>query len=142
MLRRFLPVVVSSLLLGAATAGAAFELRSTDVSDGATLTKAQVYSGFGCTGENLSPALMWTGAPAGTQSFALTLYDPDAPTGSGWGALIRDDLSPRPLPPVGGVPPPAPPPPRQVQRGRPPPRGPAVRGALAPPPATSRTATS
>ena len=94
MLRRFLPVVVSSLLLGAATAAAAFELRSTDVSDGATLTKAQVYSGFGCTGENLSPALTWIGAPAGTQSFALTLYDPDAPTGSGWWHWIVYDLPP------------------------------------------------
>jgi Raf kinase inhibitor-like YbhB/YbcL family protein len=94
MLRRFLPVMVSSLLLGAATGAAAFELRSTDVSDGALLTKAQVYSGFGCTGENLSPALTWTGAPAGTQSFALTVYDPDAPTGSGWWHWIVYDLPP------------------------------------------------
>ena len=39
---------------------------------------------FGCAGDTQSPALRWSGAPAGTQSFAVTAYDPDAPTGSGW----------------------------------------------------------
>jgi hypothetical protein len=82
------------MLLGATASAAGFELRSTDVSEGATLAKAQVYSGFGCTGDNLSPALTWSGAPAGTQSFALTVYDPDAPTGSGWWHWIVYDLPP------------------------------------------------
>ena len=44
----------------------------------------EVFNGFGCTGGNVSPQLMWKDAPAGTKSFALTLYDKDAPTGSGW----------------------------------------------------------
>jgi Raf kinase inhibitor-like YbhB/YbcL family protein len=44
----------------------------------------QVFNGFGCTGENISPALSWSGAPVETKSFALMMYDPDAPTGSGW----------------------------------------------------------
>jgi Raf kinase inhibitor-like YbhB/YbcL family protein len=68
--------------LGAAAAG--FKLTSPTIKPGSTLTEAQVFNGFGCTGKNVSPALEWSGAPAGTKSFALTVYDPDAPTGSGW----------------------------------------------------------
>jgi Raf kinase inhibitor-like YbhB/YbcL family protein len=63
---------------------AGFELSSSDVRAGARLTEAQVYSGFGCSGRNIAPALAWSGEPAGTRSFAVTMYDPDAPTGSGW----------------------------------------------------------
>lgn len=45
---------------------------------------SHVYNGMGCNGQNISPALEWSNAPAGTKSFAVTIYDPDAPTGSGW----------------------------------------------------------
>lgn len=62
----------------------AFELSSPDIQDGQPLSKAQEFSAFGCNGENRAPALSWQGAPAGTKSFAITAYDPDAPTGSGW----------------------------------------------------------
>lgn len=61
-----------------------FTLSSSDIAEGEKLSSAQVFSGFGCEGGNISPALKWEGAPAGTKSFALTAYDPDAPTGSGW----------------------------------------------------------
>lgn len=42
------------------------------------------FNSFGCSGQNLAPAMHWQGQPAGTRSFAMTVYDPDAPTGSGW----------------------------------------------------------
>jgi hypothetical protein len=48
------------------------------------LTEAEEYGGFGCSGENISPELHWVNPPKGTKSFAVTVYDPDAPTGSGW----------------------------------------------------------
>ena len=51
---------------------------------GSTLTNDQLFNGFGCSGMNRSPELSWVNAPADTQSFAVTLYDPDSPTGSGW----------------------------------------------------------
>jgi Raf kinase inhibitor-like YbhB/YbcL family protein len=93
MMRR-LGSLTAALLLAATTSAAAFELRSSDVSEGGRLDPAQVYNGFGCTGDNLSPALSWTRAPAGTRSFALTVYDPDAPTGSGWWHWIVYNLPP------------------------------------------------
>lgn len=61
----------------------AFSLSSPTIKDG-VLGDAQVFNGFGCTGKNISPALQWKNAPKDTKSFALTVYDPDAPTGSGW----------------------------------------------------------
>jgi Raf kinase inhibitor-like YbhB/YbcL family protein len=61
-----------------------FTLSSTDFTEGGTLANAQVFNDFGCKGGNTSPALAWSGAPAGTKSFALLMHDPDAPTGSGW----------------------------------------------------------
>jgi Raf kinase inhibitor-like YbhB/YbcL family protein len=57
---------------------------STEVSDGSTIKDAQVANVFGCKGGNISPSLSWSGAPSDTKSFAITVYDPDAPTGSGF----------------------------------------------------------
>ena len=90
----------SSLLLGVAAAILAaapakaqgqnalkietFTLASPDVSANSLMTLKQAFNGFGCTGQNVSPSLTWSGAPAGTKSFAITVYDSDAPTGSGW----------------------------------------------------------
>lgn len=59
-------------------------LSSKDISQDKFMSTAQEFSGFGCTGDDLSPQLTWSGAPKGTKSFAITAYDPDAPTGSGW----------------------------------------------------------
>lgn len=70
----------------------ALTLTSESFADGDYLDDRHVLSenyGFGCAGGNVSPHLAWSGAPAGTRSFALTCYDPDAPTGSGfWHWLV------------------------------------------------------
>ena len=71
-----------ALHLGAHAAD--FTVTSTDIAPGQRLAPTQVFQGFGCTGGNLAPQLSWHGAPAGTKSYAITVYDPDAPTGSGW----------------------------------------------------------
>ena len=66
-----------------------FTLKSNDV--GGQATNKQVFNGFGCTGENISPELHWENPPEGTKSFAVTIYDRDAPTGSGfWHWLVFD----------------------------------------------------
>jgi len=62
--------------------GQEFTLQSDELQG--QLTMNQVYAGMGCSGKNSSPSLHWVGAPNNSQSFALTVYDPDAPTGSGW----------------------------------------------------------
>jgi Raf kinase inhibitor-like YbhB/YbcL family protein len=69
-----------------------FTVRSDSFKDGDYLTKDHILSkdyGFGCEGGNKSPHLAWSGAPTGTKSFAVTCFDPDAPTGSGfWHWLV------------------------------------------------------
>jgi Raf kinase inhibitor-like YbhB/YbcL family protein len=61
-----------------------FKLSSPEIKPNSTMAKRFEFNGFGCSGENKSPALKWSGAPKGTKSFAVVVYDPDAPTGSGW----------------------------------------------------------
>jgi Raf kinase inhibitor-like YbhB/YbcL family protein len=65
----------------------AFSVTSNSFKDGDYLKSDHILSqdfGFGCAGGNASPHLKWSDAPAGTKSFAVTCYDPDAPTGSGF----------------------------------------------------------
>jgi Raf kinase inhibitor-like YbhB/YbcL family protein len=83
MRRTLMAAAVAAMTLGA-TAAQALTLRSPDIKPGTRIADEQVFSGFGCTGKNISPALSWARAPKGTKSFALMVYDPDAPTGSGW----------------------------------------------------------
>ncbi|HVO30659.1 MAG TPA: YbhB/YbcL family Raf kinase inhibitor-like protein [bacterium] len=79
-------IVAAAMLLATPAFAAAgkFTVTSTDVKAGGTLGNKHVFNGMGCTGDNLSPQISWSNAPEGTKSFAVTIYDPDAPTGSGW----------------------------------------------------------
>ena len=84
MTRLYRSAAFVALALAAGTAGA-FDLSSADVKPNATFTNKHVFKGFGCEGENVSPALAWKGAPKDAKSFALLVHDPDAPTGgAGW----------------------------------------------------------
>ena len=80
------------LLFAASTVFAqnTFTLSSKDL--GGQATKTEEFNGFGCTGNNQSPQLSWANAPEGTKSFAVTMYDPDAPTGSGWWHWVVFDI--------------------------------------------------
>jgi Raf kinase inhibitor-like YbhB/YbcL family protein len=100
---------LSALLLNAAPApahAAGFTLNSPEIKPGSKLADKFVLNDFGCTGQNISPALSWAGAPAGTKSFVLTIYDPDAPTGGGWWHWVMFNIpaSVTSLPEGAGVP--------------------------------------
>jgi Raf kinase inhibitor-like YbhB/YbcL family protein len=92
---------VAALMLGAASIGGAqakaqkdkpkathptghFKVTAPDFVAKGRVTLAHVFNGMGCNGQNISPVVEWANAPVGTKSFAVTMYDPDAPTGSGW----------------------------------------------------------
>ena len=82
-------------------------LTSPDIKPGGKIADEQVFNGWDCTGKNVSPALAWSGAPKGTKSFAVSVYDPDAPTGSGfwhwWVANLPPDATGLPKGAGGGT---------------------------------------
>ena len=83
------------LVFGAQPAMAGeFTITSPQMQSGKQMAMEQVYNSFGCTGKNISPELHWSGVPKGTKSLALTVYDPDAPTGSGWWHWLIFNIDP------------------------------------------------
>ncbi|MFY0681198.1 MAG: YbhB/YbcL family Raf kinase inhibitor-like protein [Thalassovita sp.] len=84
MTRTTLLAALMSFTLSAPALADSFILTSPDIAEGQKLNNDFVFQGFGCEGGNVAPVLEWHGAPEGTESFAVTAYDPDAPTGSGW----------------------------------------------------------
>jgi Raf kinase inhibitor-like YbhB/YbcL family protein len=67
-----------------------FTLKSNEL--GGQATSKQAFNSFGCNGENVSPQLFWENPPLGTKSFAVTIFDEDAPTGSGWWHWLIFDI--------------------------------------------------
>jgi Raf kinase inhibitor-like YbhB/YbcL family protein len=90
-MHRIIVLVVTLLPLAVYAAGK-FTLESSEVKPNVKIAEKQVYNGFGCSGGNVSPSLTWSNPPAGTKSFAVTVYDPDAPSGSGWWHWIMFNL--------------------------------------------------
>jgi Raf kinase inhibitor-like YbhB/YbcL family protein len=93
-----LTITVTALVCGCtgqvkSTAHSKFALSSPDAQLSAKVPEAYTANVFGCTGGNMSPPLQWIGAPAGTKSFVVTLFDPDEhSTPSGWWHWIVYDL--------------------------------------------------
>jgi Raf kinase inhibitor-like YbhB/YbcL family protein len=96
---RRVPTALAVLMIGAIAVGsgqsahaqgkakgapAHFRVTAPDLVSKGRITISHVFNGMGCNGQNISPALEWANPPVGTKSFAVTMYDPDAPTGSGW----------------------------------------------------------
>ncbi len=87
-------------------AQSAIKVSSPDFRNGGRIGMRQVFSGFGCSGGNVSPGIRWRHLPEGTKSIAVTAYDPDAPTGSGWWHWVVYNIPPsvRKLSPGAGSP--------------------------------------
>lgn len=83
-MNRYAALVLAMSLAAASAQADTFKLTSPELKPNARLATEQVFKGFGCEGGNVSPELVWQGAPKDAKSFAVTMYDPDAPTGSGW----------------------------------------------------------
>lgn len=87
-------MLAAVLALPGMSAAADFKLTSPTVKDGSPIGNKHVFKGFGCAGGNVSPELQWEKAPKDTKSFAVTVYDPDAPTGSGWWHWVMFNIAP------------------------------------------------
>ncbi len=67
-------------------------ITSPDFKEGEMIKEVNVFNGFGCSGQNISPEINISNVPKKAKSLALTIYDPDAPTGSGWWHWIAYDM--------------------------------------------------
>lgn len=92
MMSKTLPLLLVCLLSASGSAWAGGFTVRTDAAPHGQLSPDGYANSFGCTGGNVSPDISWHGAPSGTKSFFITLYDQDAPTGSGWWHWVVADI--------------------------------------------------
>lgn len=83
-------LITTALFMSYVLQAQTFTLRSGEL--GGQATFRQVAGIYGCKGDNISPQLSWVNAPEGTQSFAVTIFDDSAPTGSGWWHWLIFDI--------------------------------------------------
>lgn len=91
---RHLWVSIILMMFPASSFAGDFRVTSPTVKEQGPIGNEHVYNGFGCSGNNVSPELRWEQAPKGAKSFAVTVYDPDAPTGSGWWHWVIFNIPP------------------------------------------------
>jgi Raf kinase inhibitor-like YbhB/YbcL family protein len=89
---RYINAILFFFFCAAAAAASVFTLTSPDLPAGKDWDSRFVLNVGGCTGGNVSPTLAWHGAPAGTKSFVVMMYDPATPPDSGWWHWIVYDL--------------------------------------------------
>jgi Raf kinase inhibitor-like YbhB/YbcL family protein len=82
-MKNFLAIFLSIVVVSCHQSHA-LSIKSTDIAAGSKWPRKHIFDSFGCTGKNISPQIAWSDLPEGTKSLAFTIYDPDAPTGSGW----------------------------------------------------------
>jgi Raf kinase inhibitor-like YbhB/YbcL family protein len=87
-MKRSTLLLVVIFLITSISYGQTFTLLSNDIGGQATMKQVNKY----CGGENISPQLFWENAPDSTKSFAVTIHDKDAPTGSGWWHWVVFDI--------------------------------------------------
>jgi Raf kinase inhibitor-like YbhB/YbcL family protein len=101
------PLITTTFLLMAGlhqvSFAAEFEMGSNGLKSGDAIRAEHYWNNFGCTGTNLMPDLFWKNAPADTKSFAVTFYDKDAPTGSGFWHWVAYDIPAATTSLAGGV---------------------------------------
>lgn len=83
-------ILIASMFATISLQAQTFTLKSNEL--GGQATEKQVFNGYGCNGKNLSPQLFWGKPPTGTKSFAVTIFDENAPTGSGWWHWLIFDI--------------------------------------------------
>ncbi len=83
-MKKILIMILPFVILSCTEEKKDFTIYSPDFEHREILPKKFEFNSFGCGGDNFAPTLKWKNPPRGTKSYVVTVYDPDAPTGSGW----------------------------------------------------------